>query len=242
MDEQLNTEKNIIRELEDLIKHHSLNQDKNIYIAELIGYFNKVNDEYQQNHISSNERTLVIRLIFSAITKIKKKNVFQSFMTSILKRFNVVDAEINDVLVLSDIDLSNTTFSKLKFLANLQFINCTFTGSSFVRASIPASRFINCNLSNCDFRQCNMRGAEFENSDFVNSNFSDVNARKTLFVTCDLSRISTLLSRKRAVFLGSIFEGCSLDQSNLSKADFRKTKLFATTLSNIKTSKNSLGF
>jgi uncharacterized protein YjbI with pentapeptide repeats len=242
MDEQLNTEKNILRELEDLIKHHSLAKDKNIYIADLIRYLNKVNDEYQQNHISLNERTLVIRLIFSAITKIKKKNVFQSFMTSILKRFNVVDAEINDVLVLSDIDLSNTTFSKLKFLANLQFINCTFTGSSFVRASIPASRFINCNLSNCDFRQCNMRGAEFENSDFVNSNFSDVNARKTLFVTCDLSRISTLLSRKRAVFLGSIFEGCSLDQSNLSKADFRKTKLFATTLSNIKTSRNSLGF
>ena len=32
MDEQLNTEKNILRELEDLIKHHSLKKDKNIYI------------------------------------------------------------------------------------------------------------------------------------------------------------------------------------------------------------------
>ena len=175
MDEQLNTEKNILRELEDLIKHHSLKKDKNIYIADLIRYLNKVNDEYQQNHISSNERTLVIRLIFNAITKIKKKNVFQSFMTSILKRFKIVDAGINDVLVLSDIDFSNTTFSKLKFLKNLQFINCTFTGSSFFRASIPASRFINCNISNCDFRQCNMRGAEFENCNLSNCDFKQCN-------------------------------------------------------------------
>lgn len=239
MDEQLNTEKNTLKELEDLIQHHSLKRDKNIYVADLIRYLNKVNDEYHQNHISSNERTLVIRLIFNALPK---KNVFQSFMTSILKRFNIIDAKINNVLVFSDINFSNTTFSKLRFLENIQFINCTFTGSSFLKASIPASRFINCNLSHCDFTQCDMEDTEFKNCDFSNSDFSDVNARKTTFVTCDLSRISTLLSRKRAVFEDSIFEGCSLDESNLSKADFRKTKLFATTLSNIKTSKNTLGF
>jgi len=240
MDEQLNTEKNFLRELEDLINHHSLKKDKNIYIADLIRYLNKVNDAYNQNHISSSERTLLIRVIFNAIPKIINKNVFQMLMTPILKRLKIVE-KIDD-FVLSDIDFSNTTFSKVKFLPNIQFINCTFADSSFLKASIPASRFINCNLSNCGFTQCNISGAEFENCNLSNCDFSDVNARKTTFVTCDLSRISTLLSRKRAVFLGSIFEGCSLDESNLSKADFRKTKLFATTLSNIKTSKNSLGF
>jgi uncharacterized protein YjbI with pentapeptide repeats len=68
-----------------------------------------------------------------------------------------------------------------KFGLSVYFRNCTLNNSSFYRAKMKKTVFIDCNLQHVDFSEADLFDSSFENSDLEQAVFDNSNLEKVDF-------------------------------------------------------------
>lgn len=107
-------------------------------------------------------------------------------------------------------------------LDDCQFLECTFTGSRFLKTSFKDARFLGCVFKNCDFLDLDLHGARFDGCVFENVNFSGV---KTNNFSPETKEITAFWGM--AEFIGCSISKAVIKSCDLSASYFRDCQVRA---------------